>query len=139
LPKLFEAHGTFSLKLCGQIIQVEGTGPWNLESLNLAKQKSATLLDAFVESPWAVMMILRGECIFVHAASTKLSEYVQQEKQQGRRATAFLVNNCDEPNFAKLHLSDIYDKAGETYEFFDDIDLAKLWLDEKLQQDANNP
>lgn len=132
MNKLFEAHGTWNIDSDGRVLLIEGTGPWNLESL----QQSAQLVQPFLQrlkgSPWAAMVILHGECIYVPAAGQKLAEILQFESEEGRVATALLVNDCYSPNFAKEHISNIYDKGNHPYAFFDDIDLARNWLDGQI-------
>ncbi len=130
--KGFEAHGTLNVEIVGRILRVEGTGPWNLESLKKSGQVAQPLVGQLTGSPWAVMVILHGESIYVPAAAEKLTSIVNEEKSLGRVATALLVNDCFAPNFAKQHLGEIYDNAGEHYAFFDDIELAEIWLNEKI-------
>ncbi|WJG09374.1 hypothetical protein [Aliiglaciecola sp. LCG003] len=128
----FEAHGSLQLKLDGQILQVEGTGPWNLESLQQTGESASGLIERLADKPWAVIVILHGECIYVPAAMQYLIDVVAQEKQIGRIATAILVDDCDLPMFAESHLSEIYRSAGETFRFFHDVTEAKQWLLEQL-------
>lgn len=130
-PK-FEAHGSLDVRRKGRILEVEGTGPWNIESLQQSGHKAIPLLDQLIGSPWAVMVVLHGECIYVHNAAQRLTQIIREEKAKGRIATAILVNDCTSPNFAKSHLSQIYSAGGETFEFFDDTELARLWLTKQL-------
>lgn len=132
--KGFEAHGTLKVENIGRILRVEGTGPWNLESLKSSGQDAQPEVDNLKGKPWGVMVILHGESIYVPAAAEKLTAIVAEERLQGRVATALLVNDCFAPNFAKEHLGEIYDKAGERYEFFDDIELAEAWLNQKISE-----
>ena len=130
--KGFQAHGTLNVRVMGRILRVEGTGPWNLESLKISGQDAQPLVEQLKGKPWGVMVILHGESIYVPAAAEKLTTIVAEERSQGRTATALLVNNCFAPNFAKQHLAEIYFNAGEHYAFFDDIELAEQWLIEKI-------
>lgn len=129
MHKQFEAHGTWNIDSDGRVLMIEGTGPWNLESL----QQSARQVEPFIQrlrgKPWAAMVILHGECIYVPAAGEKLAEILRDETALGRVATALLVNDCFSPNFAKEHISHIYDQGDHPYAFFDDIDLARRWIE----------
>ena len=129
----FAAHGTLKLTVTGNILHVEGTGPWNLESLRRSAEEVRPKIQQLEGKPWTVMVILRGEPIYVPPAATSLIETIIEEKQKGRVATAILVNSCDAPGFAKLHMADIYGKAGENFEFFDDVDLAQQWLETQIK------
>lgn len=132
--KGFEAHGTLKVEVMGRILRVEGTGPWNLESLKNSGQVAQPIVERLKGKSWGVMVILHGESIYVPAAAKKLTSIVAEERAHGRIATALLVNDCFAPNFAKQHLGEIYDKAGEVYAFFDDIKLAEKWLNEKISE-----
>ncbi len=134
----FAAHGTLNLSLSGNILTVEGRGPWNLESLRCAAEELKPQRKLLESAPWGVLVILHGEPIYLPPAVTDLIESIIQEKQVGRTATAVLVNSCDAPGFAKLHMSDIYGKAEETFEFFDDIDDAKDWLAQQIEQASSS-
>ncbi|GAC16272.1 hypothetical protein [Aliiglaciecola lipolytica] len=134
----FEAHGTLDLVVTDQILRLEGTGPWNLESLYQSGDQANPIIDQLASKPWGVILILHGECIYVHAAGKRLSEIVRAEKKRNRIATAVLVNDCDSPNFAKSHIGEIYQNAGEHFAFFDDIELAERWLKQQLKDASQN-
>lgn len=129
----FEAHGSVEVSVQGQVLYVEAIGPWNLESLKQSAIKSKPLIEKLSKAPWGVMVFLHGEAIYVPAAAQKLATIIQHEKSIGRKATALMVNDCASPNFAKLHMSDIYSAAGENFEFFDDETLALAWIYSQLQ------
>lgn len=132
MRRQFEAHGTWDINARGRVLEIEGTGPWNLESLEQSAQLVEPFLQRLKGKPWAAMVILHGECIYVPAAGRKLSEILQREASIGRVASALLVNDCFSPNFAKEHISEIYEKGRHPYAFFDDIDLAQEWIDEQI-------
>lgn len=130
----FEPHGTFDVCQMGRILRVEGTGPWNLESMRSSAKEAQSIVAALQGQPWAVLVVLHGESIFVPAAANMLIETVQREKTLGRCATAVLVNDCTSPNFAQMHMADIYDAASEHFQFFDDIHLATAWLHQQIAE-----
>ncbi|MDO6694331.1 hypothetical protein Q4574_13635 [Aliiglaciecola sp. 3_MG-2023] len=138
MSRLFEAHGTLDLFVKDRILRLEGTGPWNLESLDESGEQANPMLEQLVQEPWAVLVILHGECIYVHEAGQRLTEIVRKEKTMNRIASAILVNDCDSPNFAKQHIGAIYQNAGEQFEFFDDVDSAETWLKEQLAAAAKD-
>ncbi|GAA0855044.1 hypothetical protein [Aliiglaciecola litoralis] len=129
----FEAHGTLTTKIEGRILVAEGTGPWNLESLDKSGNAAAPQINVLAGKPWAALVILHGECIYVHEASKVLIEIIKQERKEGRRGSAILVNDSDSPSFAKQHLTDIFNQAGETFDFFDNVEAARAWLDHLIK------
>ncbi|MFA3790928.1 hypothetical protein AB6T38_07405 [Aliiglaciecola sp. SL4] len=132
MPRMFAAHGTLDLFVKDRILRLEGTGPWNLESLDESGELADPMIEELIKQPWAVLVILHGECIYVHEAGQRLTEIVRREKTQNRVATAILVNDCDSPNFAQQHIGDIYKNAGEKFKFFDNEDSAEIWLKQQL-------
>lgn len=130
----FEDHGTLDIAVDGQIVILEGTGPWNVESLEKSGEIADPLVKPLLGKPWAVLAILYGQAIYVPEAAANLSKVVANDKANGRVATAVLINGCDSPRFTKTHISEIYSKAGEDFEFFDDVSAATTWLREKLRQ-----
>lgn len=128
MPSHFAPHGTLELHLHENILQVEGSGPWNSESLHQSAQLAGPLLEQLLGKLWAVLVIVHGEPVYVPAAVASLVDTLKAEKKQGRVATAVLVNECATPGFARLHLSDIFNQAGETYAFFEDREKALAWL-----------
>ena len=55
-----------------------------------------------------------------------------EQKKQGRVATAVIVEDSNSPEFAKRHLSEIYDSAGEIFRFFPSKEEAKWWLVQRI-------
>lgn len=134
----FEAHGTLDLRVEGRVLIVEGTGPWNMESIKSSGAKAEPLIKQLSGEPWVALVILHGESIYVPSAMNSLIQAVSHERSLGRCATALLVNDCFSPGFAKQHLAEIYQKANEIYEFFDDTDHARQWLNSQLEQNSTN-
>jgi hypothetical protein len=132
--KNFEVHGTLDLSLEDHILTIEGEGPWNMESMYAANEKVQPFAAQLIGQPWAVLAILRGDPIYVPAAAKMLSNIVKQDIENGRVATAVLLNQSNSPEFGKRHLAEIYRSAGEIYEFFDDEKTARSWLNSKLKQ-----
>lgn len=129
---VFQVHGTLDVAIEGQILVLEGTGPWNMESLHASGTYAKPLMQRLYDRPWAVLAILRGEAVYVPDAARELIETVTFEKSRGRIATAIVLEDCDLPSFSRNHLSEIYQQAGERFEFFTNISRAKFWLEGQL-------
>lgn len=129
----FRVHGTVELSVQGQILVIEGEGPWNMESMQESGERFKPLTRQLLSQPWAVLVILRGQPIYVPEAAALLSQNVKRDKDNGRLATAVMLNQSATPGFGKRHITDIYRAAGETFEFFDERQDATSWLETKLQ------
>ena len=128
----FKEHGTLDIIVQGQILRIEGTGPWNLESLQLSGHVARPKVEPLLGKPWAVLVVLHGQAIYVPEASAALVDIVIEDKRHGRVASALVVADCDSPHFSELHISEIYNRAGEDFAFFENEESAREWLLNKL-------
>lgn len=133
----FAKHGSLQAKVSGNILEVEGEGPWNSEMLTNADKEAQSLLNRLYGAPWAVLTIMKGDPIYIPEAAELLIDIIRTEKHKGRVATAIIICDTEQALFAKQHLSQIYIQAGEDYEFFDDKITANQWLISKI--DSYNP
>jgi hypothetical protein len=133
----FPIHGTINLDIEERILFVEGSGPWNMESIIESGERVLPLLEKLAGSPWGALVILHGEPIYVPDAAEYLSMSIKKQKKQGRVATAVIVDESDSPEFAKRHISEIYDNAGEIFRFFADREEAKWWLIQRITLSLN--
>ncbi|WP_220720525.1 hypothetical protein [Agarivorans litoreus] len=129
-----EAHGSIEFALNGQIMEIEGTGPWNLEQMEDSGSAAAPILDQLLDSPWAVLATFHGETFYTEDAANQLIEWLKVEKQRGRVATALILTHASVPELAKWHLSQIYIQAGETVQIFTDKGKALSWLKQKIAE-----
>ncbi|MDU0356056.1 hypothetical protein RS130_21100 [Paraglaciecola aquimarina] len=125
---LFAGHGSVDLQIRDRILYVEGSGPWNIESVKKAGETFNPLISQLSGKPWAVLVVLHGDPIYVPAAAEYLIEAIKRERELGRVATAIMVDKANTPSFAKRHLSEIYKKAGCEFEFFSQQEEATWWL-----------
>lgn len=129
-----EAHGSIEFSLNGQIMEIEGTGPWNLEQMEESGGAAAPILDQLLDSPWGVLATFHGETFYTEDAANQLIEWLKVEKQRGRVATALILTHASVPELAKWHLSQIYIQAGETVQIFIDKGEALSWLKQKIAE-----
>ena len=86
-----------------------------------------------IGKPWAVIAIIYGEPIHVPDAAAFLIDVVKNDILNGRAGSALMVSECASPDFAVNHIADIYRKAGEVFEFFDNFDKAHAWATARLK------
>ncbi|GDY24944.1 hypothetical protein AHAT_08340 [Agarivorans sp. Toyoura001] len=113
-------------------MEIEGTGPWNLEQMEESGSAAAPILDKLLDSPWAVLATFHGETFYTEDAANQLIEWLKIEKQRGRVATALILTHASVPELAKWHLNQIYIQAGETVQIFIDRTDALAWLSSKI-------
>ncbi|WP_199609797.1 hypothetical protein [Flocculibacter collagenilyticus] len=130
----FKEHGELKLEIEGNILIVEGTGPWNTEALQASGTAVTPLAKQLKDKPWGVLAILHGTPIHTPEATALLVEFVKDDILHGRKGIAIILENCEHVDFAKLHLADIYERAGDQYAFFENKADAKHWLHEQINQ-----
>ncbi len=128
----FKEHGTLEIEVEGQMLRIEGKGPWNLESLQQSGRVAAPKVEPLLGKRWVVLAVLHGQAVYVPEATEALVDIVKEDKRNGRVASALVVSDCDSPHFSELHISAIYTRANEDFAFFEDEESAKAWLLEKL-------
>lgn len=130
----FIGHGSFEAELRGKVLVFKATGPWNVESLNNTIHEFPELSAPLYGSPWGLVGDFYGEPIHVPEAAEKLIEIVRFEKEKGRVATGIVVSHCDMPLLGKQHLTEIYTKAEENFQFFDSVDDAITWVESEIKR-----
>lgn len=130
----FELHGRSDFHIEDKILIVEGYGPWNVESIMDAKKRLVPLISKLSTGQWGVLVILYGEAIYVPDAANYLVESIKELKKIGRTASAIMVEEANQPDFAKRHMSDIFGQAGETFDFFEQKEEAIQWLMQKITE-----
>lgn len=128
----FIPHGKLSASIEDNIFIIDGTGPWNKEALELATREFTALHQQLYGKKWGVLVLTHGDPIHTPDASHFLIETIKNDKKHGRVTTALVVKDCDDIKFAKIHIKDIYSKAGESLKFFDNEQIAKHWLQGQL-------
>jgi hypothetical protein len=137
--KKFQLHGESELYFEDNILLIEATGPWNIETMTDANKRVMPLIDKLSAGPWGALIIIYGEPIYVPDAATYLVGTIKELKKRGRIASAIMVEESNDPKFAKRHMSSIFEQAGETFRFFKQKQEAKSWLVQKIteaRQDA---
>jgi len=128
LTIMMSDHGTLAFKLEDNILMIEGCGPWNKEAMILSTHNAGLVQRQRKKARWGVIAVLNGDPIHTPDAAQLLIEYVKYDKQNGRIATALILTDSTCPELAKRHIADLYDKAGEDYQFFSNICDAKIWM-----------
>lgn len=128
----FLEHGSLSLHVQDSILLIEGCGPWNLEAVKEAYNRFIPLVETLYGNPWGALVVMRGDPIYVPDAANYIIKKIKSERMKGCVASAILVGESNSPEFAKRHLSEIHNKAGDTYRFFSKKEEAVWWLVQKI-------
>jgi len=128
-------HGTLHFTLEDNMLIIDGRGPWNKEALQLSVFNANAVQQKRTSDKWAVLINVTGDPIHTPDAAELLVEYIKDEKNHGRVATALILTNSTSPELGKRHIADLYNRAGEQYQFFNNRADAKSWLNALLVQE----
>lgn len=129
---IFIPHGELVVRRSGQIMIVEGRGPWNLEAMKRSEEAAAQVLAELKGRPWGVIIIIHGEPVHVPDAEEKLVELVKHDIQNGRCGSALLLTHCSAPSFALTHFGKIYRAAGEEFTVCDSFEECETWVQSRV-------
>lgn len=121
-------HGTLCFELKDNILLIEGCGPWNKEAMLLSSKSAQLAQKQRTKEKWGVIAIINGEPVHTPDAAELLIEYVRNDKKDGRVATGLILTGSSFPELGKRHIAKLYNKAGEQFQFFNNIADAEVWV-----------
>ncbi|NQZ33779.1 MAG: hypothetical protein HRU06_21125 [Oceanospirillaceae bacterium] len=121
-----------SFNVEGNILVIEGQGPWNLDAIDQSVIETKEKIEKLYWKPWGVLVIAHGDSILIPEAVKKLIQIIESDRTKGRLATALIIRNCEIPNLVETHLGKIYMTAGDEFAFFDEEKDARQWLQQQL-------
>ncbi|MBS1198949.1 MAG: hypothetical protein H6R18_2734 [Proteobacteria bacterium] len=128
----FMPQGDFSVATENQILVASITGPWNEELAYLFGRKANECADLLSGTRWALLATIFNDGMHTPDTFDATVQMVRQHRQKGRAATALVLKDISGPEIVRRVFSRIYEKAGETYAFFDDEASARCWLEDRL-------
>ncbi len=129
---MLKPHGSMTFSVHGKIMEIEGTGPWNLILLQQGAMKAKPIHQQLLGAPWAVLATFHGDTFYTEEAANVLIEWLKDDKQRGRIATAFVLSDIDICDVAVWHLKKTYREGHETVQFFTHRTDALKWLEQKI-------
>ncbi|WP_100644465.1 hypothetical protein [Alteromonas facilis] len=129
---VFKAHGELALEIHGNILKIEGTGPWNLELIKQAEAQLPSDFPACLGPHWGVITIMHGDPMYIPSAEAHLKNQISIEKNHGRVATAVVITNDEHFDFYARYFDKMYTECGDTVACFADQEKAEQWLNEQL-------
>jgi len=130
----FTSHGDFNFTTEDNLLIIEGTGPWNMEAILSSAEEACDCHKKLYGKPWGALAIIHGDPIHTPDAAQLLTDIVIKDKQNGRIASALVLDKSNHPDFGRHHITDIYNNAGELFDFFETVQEAKKWLRDQFNK-----
>ena len=125
----------FQCKVEGNVVVLECQGPWDAASLNHLIGVMAPLKAQVANQNWGMLLVLSDDPFLLSDTLKTFIETVKKDKQNGRQATAIVMDDDPGYEMSKSLFEKVFRGARETHAFFETCDEAKKWL--KMQLEDN--
>lgn len=125
---IFMEHGVFEVKVDGNLLLVDATGPFNEELIVQYKKALETCIQTLEVSQWNQVIVLHQLSLFTPEAEQVLTNTVINRKSRGLNACAVVLMNVEGESLIKNQMSRCYERARVKYNFTSSIEDANKWL-----------
>ena len=128
----FPIHGDIRVSVDDRLMIIEGTGPANIEAVQVYQENAQRFRDMLNEGPWASLVLLKGEPLLSPEAKSKLIEIIRYASTQKVIATGVVMQDLPYIKTIRHFWTSVYEETTLPYRFFDDEDQARSWLNEQI-------
>jgi len=135
---MFIAHGEYQVLKKGQLCIVESRGPFNAEMVH---KYSLEVDQVTQEMPqvWGQIVIMHQDSLFTPQAEFGMSDAIIARKARGLFVSAVIITDSQVRMNIETQVSNIYDRAGIRYAFFNEFSVAEQWALQQLSAHCNIP
>lgn len=131
----FAEHGIFEVKVEGNCLFVDATGPFNEELTKHYQSAIEVCIEKLEASSWDQVITLRHLSLFTPEAEAVLINTLVNRKKRGLKNCAVVLIDIEGKSLITHQMHKIYQTAGVKHEFFESIKQAKHWLNDSLDCD----
>lgn len=124
----FKEHGLFEVKVEGDLLLVDATGPFNEELLIKYENALESCIQRLEVSTWNQVITLHQLSLFTPEAEQLLTNTVINRRSRGLIACAIVLSNVEGESLIKAQMSRCYTRAGVKHVFISSIHDANKWL-----------
>lgn len=132
MKQKYAIHGSANICRENNIIIIDAVGPWNQESVVDSRVFFEQAYKDLAGKHWGMIVKLNGEVGHTPKATELLVDAIKQDKLRGRVKTALIISESEFPSFSKDHITNVYNRAQEEFQFFETMATAKKWLKAEL-------
>ena len=126
----FEEHGIFEIKVEGNLLLVDATGPFNEELIIHYKKSIESCIQKLEVSQWKQIITLHQMSLFTPEAEEALTQTLINRKNRSLVACGVVIADVDGKTLVKEQMSRCYQRAEVKYQYFNSINEAKNWLNQ---------
>ncbi|MBA6224629.1 MULTISPECIES: hypothetical protein [unclassified Colwellia] len=124
----------YSIASRSNILQVEAFGPFNAHVTEKYIKDMYGACEQFSGQPWGLLIAFYGNSVFSPEAEDALIKVNKYRVKHGLIANASVLIDSSTADIQQLQLGRIYQACNITFYVFSDLDSAKSWLEQYLQQ-----
>lgn len=132
----FPAHGKLNLTVEKDLLIINGEGPGNLEVVLQYQRDVQQYRDQLNHAPWASLVRLAGVPLLPPEAKGLLIDTIRYASTQNLVATAIVFVDVEYADVIKKFWTSIYQQTPLPYQFFDNSDDARLWLEARIARSS---
>lgn len=126
----FKEHGVFEVKVEGQLLLVDATGPFNEELIKRYRDALESCIQLLEVGQWNQIVTLHQISIFTPEAEEALTESLIERRSRGLIACCVVIADVDCKSVVKEQMSRCYRKAGVKHQYVNSIAKAKEWINQ---------
>jgi len=127
-------HGEYKIEAHGNILVVDAHGPFTDEVTKQYVQDMYKACEEFTGQVWGLLVTFYGSSIFTPDAENALIEVTKFRVKHGMIANASVILNSSSGDLQQMQLRRIYQSCNLTFHVFSNIDAAKSWLSEFINE-----
>ncbi len=124
----FIEHGLFEVKVEGELLLVDATGPFNEELLIEYENSLEACIQNLEVSKWNQVITLNQLSLFTPEAEQVLTNTLINRRSRGLAACAIVLNDVEGESLIKAQMSRCYNRAGVKHNFITSIHDANKWF-----------
>ncbi len=126
--------GEYSIASQSNILQVDAFGPFNTNVTEQYINDMYQACEQFSGEPWGLLISFHGNSVFSPEAERALIKVNKYRVKHGLIAAASVLINSSTADIQQLQLRRIYQACNITFYVFSDVESARSWLEQYLQQ-----
>ncbi|MCK7594006.1 hypothetical protein [Pseudomarimonas salicorniae] len=130
----FSAHGLYDIRVRGQLLHIDATGPWNEQAAQFFCEhtRPAVMAAQFDGEPWAMLVDLHGEALYTPGSLPALIELHRWRVAMGLRLIAIVhAPDAVAQGVTRSQFDQVYAAGPDSCvaRYFNDRDAALDWLE----------
>lgn len=124
---MFDAHGRFHIRPLGDVLLIDGWGPWDQQTA-VAYSKAVAAAAETMQAPWACLIRFRTEPLMWGDTRDHIRAAVRARVERGMRVIAVVMDDVPGAWIVRQQYGSLYEECGATFAFFHDGKEALAWL-----------